>query len=57
MDYLKDKKRINNVINELMYCTNSDDFYRLTTKLYYRLNSLIYNLESKNLKLESDSDV
>lgn len=49
MDYLKDKKRINNVIDELMYCTNSDDFYRL--------NSLIYILQSKNLKVESDSDV
>lgn len=41
-----------NLIKKLENCKNADEFYVISTRLYYRINEIVFNLECKNLKCE-----
>lgn len=52
MNYLKKRKNIDRILVDLYNCEESEEFYKLSTKLYYRINEIVFGLENENLKIE-----
>lgn len=52
MSFKKKINFINGKMLSLLDCEDSEEFYQITTSLYYHINSLVYGLESKNLKVD-----
>lgn len=57
MDLKKKRENINNLLININNCKNSDEFYQLTTKLYYRINEIVFYFENKNLNCEVEKNV
>lgn len=56
MDYLKKRKNIDRILVDLYNCDDSEEFYKLSTKLYYRINELVFMLESDKLLIEKGAN-
>lgn len=52
MDYLKKRKNIDRILVKLFNCENSEEFYKLSTQLYYTINEIVFMLESDKLLVE-----
>lgn len=47
MNYLQKRKYIDRILIKLYSCKTSDEFYQLSTRLYYYVNDVVYGLHSK----------
>ena len=41
----KKKKEIIDILTKIIICNDLEDFYILCTKLYYKINELVFRLE------------
>ena len=57
MDFRKNREIINKLLIDINNCKNSEEFYMLCTKLYYRVNETVFYFENKKLKVEEKENV
>lgn len=54
MKFKKNIEEINKNLIDIYSCKDIDNFYVLTTKLYYRINRIVFNIESDILNIEKE---
>lgn len=54
MKFKKNIEEINKNLIDIYNCKDIDKFYVLTTKLYYKINRIVFNIESDILNIEKE---
>ena len=56
MDFKKKRELINSYLTKMISCKNVDEFYQYCTGLFYNINSVVFNLNSRFLDIEGEKN-